>query len=124
MGSKDIITFVIVDDATFIRQVLRKIIEENTSYSVVGEADDGIKAIDQARIHKPDVMTVDITMPNMDGIQAIQEIKKICPLTKIIVVSAMSQQAMIIDAVKAGADDFIVKPFDKNRVQQSIENLL
>ncbi|MGI6084379.1 MAG: response regulator [Acetivibrionales bacterium] len=118
------ITFVITDDAIFMRTLLRKIIEQNEDYEVVGEASNGREAIEAARIYQPSILTLDITMPEMDGIQAVQEILKVSPKTRIIMVSAMGQQSMVIEAIKQGAKDFVVKPFDKSRVYQSIKNVL
>jgi len=115
--------FVVVDDAVFMRTLLKKMIEEEKNYKVVGEASNGYEAIEQVKIFKPDIVTLDITMPEMDGIAAISEILKHSPDTKIIMVSAMGQQAMVIDAIKLGAKDFIVKPFDKTRVMQAIKNV-
>ncbi len=116
--------FVVVDDAVFMRTLIKRMIEENTNYQVVGEGANGREAIEQAKRNQPDIMTLDITMPEMDGIMAIKEILAVSPATKIIMVSAMGQQAMVIDAIKMGAKDFIVKPFDKTRVQQAIENVI
>ncbi|EGD48679.1 LOW QUALITY PROTEIN: response regulator receiver protein [Ruminiclostridium papyrosolvens DSM 2782] len=116
--------FVVVDDAVFMRTLIKRMIEENTNYHVVGEGANGREAIEQAKRSQPDIMTLDITMPEMDGIMAIKEILEVSPATKIIMVSAMGQQAMVIDAIKMGAKDFIVKPFDKTRVQQAIENVI
>jgi two-component system chemotaxis response regulator CheY len=116
--------FVVVDDAVFMRTLIKRMIEENPSYIVVGEGANGHEAIAQAKKLLPDIMTLDITMPEMDGILAIKEILSVSPKTKIIMVSAMGQQSMVIDAIKMGAKDFIVKPFDKTRVQQAIENVL
>ncbi|ACL76144.1 response regulator [Ruminiclostridium cellulolyticum] len=116
--------FVVVDDAVFMRTLIKRMIEENTNYHVVGEGSNGHEAIEQAKRTQPDIMTLDITMPEMDGIVAIKEILEVSPATKIIMVSAMGQQAMVIDAIKMGAKDFIVKPFDKTRVQQAIENVI
>ncbi len=116
--------FVVVDDAVFMRTLIKRMIEENSSYVVVGEGANGHEAIAQAKKLLPDIMTLDITMPEMDGIMAIQEILNVSPRTKIIMVSAMGQQSMVIDAIKMGAKDFIVKPFDKSRVQQAIDNVL
>lgn len=118
------IKFVIVDDAVFMRTLIKRMIEENTDYVIVGEGANGYEAIEQAKKHQPDIITLDITMPEMDGIMAIKEILVACPKTKVIMVSAMGQQSMVIDAIKMGAKDFIVKPFDKTRVQQAIENVL
>lgn len=116
--------FVVVDDAVFMRTLIKRMIQENTNYVVVGEGSNGYEAIEQAKKHTPDIMTLDITMPEMDGIMAIKEILEASPETRIIMVSAMGQQSMVIDAIKMGAKDFIVKPFDKSRVQQAIENVL
>lgn len=116
--------FIIVDDAIFMRTLLKKIIQEEINYEVVGEAANGIEAIEKAKLHKPDVMTLDITMPDMDGLRAVSEILKVSPDTKIIMCSAMGQQAMVIEAIKLGAKDFVVKPFEKFRVLQAIKNVL
>ena len=116
--------FVVVDDAVFMRTLIRRMIEEKTNYVVVGEGANGYEAIAQTKKHQPDIVTLDITMPEMDGIMAIKEILLACPKTKIIMVSAMGQQSMVIDAIKMGAKDFIVKPFDKTRVQQAVENVI
>ena len=118
------ITFVITDDAIFMRTLLRKIIEQSDEFEVVGEASNGLEAIVAAEKYQPDILTLDITMPEMDGIQAVKEILKVSPKTRIIMVSAMGQQSMVIEAIKQGAKDFVVKPFDKSRVYQSIKNVL
>ena len=118
------VTFVITDDALFMRTLLRKIIEQYEEYEVVGEASNGLEAIEVAKKYQPDILTLDITMPEMDGIQAVKEILKVSPKTRIIMVSAMGQQSMVIEAIKLGAKDFVVKPFDKSRVYQSIKNVL
>jgi len=118
------VTFVITDDALFMRTLLRKIIEQFEEYEVVGEASNGLEAIEVAKKYQPDILTLDITMPEMDGIQAVKEILKVSPKTRIIMVSAMGQQSMVIEAIKQGAKDFVVKPFDKSRVYQSIKNVL
>lgn len=117
-------TFVITDDAIFMRTLLRKIIEQNEEYEVLGEASNGLEAIEAAQKYQPGILTLDITMPEMDGIQAVKEILKVSPKTRIIMVSAMGQQSMVIEAIKQGAKDFVVKPFDKSRVYQSIRNVL
>ncbi len=117
-------TFVITDDAIFMRTLLRKIIEQGEDYEVLGEASNGREAIEAAAKYKPDILTLDITMPELDGIQAVPEILKASPKTSIIMVSAMGQQSMVIEAIKQGAKDFVVKPFEKSRVFQSIKNVL
>lgn len=118
------ITFVITDDAIFMRTLLRKIIEQDENYIVLGEASNGREAVEAAERFKPDILTLDITMPEMDGIQAVPEILRVSPKTNIIMVSAMGQQSMVIEAIKQGAKDFVVKPFEKSRVFQSIKNVL
>lgn len=116
------LTFVVVDDAVFMRTVLKKMLEE-ASYRVVGEAGNGLEAIEVAKRFQPDIMTLDITMPEMDGLQAIDGILEASPQTKIIMCSAMGQQSRVVEAIKKGAKDFIVKPFEKARVIQAIENV-
>jgi two-component system chemotaxis response regulator CheY len=112
--------FVIVDDSSFMRTILRKIIEKQQYYKVEGEGTTGNEAVKLALRFKPDVLTLDITMPNMDGIEAVSEILKVSPDTKIIMISAMGQEKKIIDAIKAGAKDFIIKPFEEIRVLDAI----
>lgn len=117
------LNFVVVDDAVFMRTLLKRMIEETEGYTVVGEGGNGYEAINQAKKHKPDVMTLDITMPELDGVNAIREILNESPDTKIIMVSAMGQQTMVIDAIKMGARDFVIKPFEKSRVMEAIKNV-
>lgn len=109
----------IVDDAIFMRMKLKDILEKN-GYEVVAEAQNGIDAIEKYKSEKPDLVTMDITMPEMDGVTALKGIKAIDPEAKVIMCSAMGQQSMVMDAIKAGAVDFIVKPFDNDRVIQSL----
>ncbi|MBH5316631.1 response regulator [Paenibacillus sp. GSMTC-2017] len=113
----------IVDDAAFMRMMIRDILTKN-GYEVVGEAQDGAQAIEKYKELKPDLITMDITMPEMDGISALKEIKKIDASAKVIMCSAMGQQAMVIDAIQAGAKDFIVKPFQADRVIEAIKKTL
>ena len=101
----------IVDDAAFMRMMLKDILTKN-GYEVAGEAENGKVAVSMYQELKPDVTTMDITMPEMDGISAVKEIKKANPGAKIVMVSAMGQQAMVIEAIQAGAADFIVQ-FDQ-----------
>ncbi len=113
----------IVDDAIFMRTVLKNLLlEENIT--VVGEASNGLEAVELARLEQPDIITLDITMPELDGIGAIPLILEASPKTKIIMVSAMGQQGMVIDAIKKGAKDFITKPFEKSRILQAIKNVM
>lgn len=113
----------IVDDAAFMRMMIKDILEKN-GFEIVGEANNGIKAVELFKKESPDVVTMDITMPDMDGIEAVKEIKSIDPKAKIIMCSAMGQQTMVMDAIKAGARDFIVKPFQPDRVLEAINKVL
>ncbi|HEY4548930.1 MAG TPA: response regulator [Bacillus sp. (in: firmicutes)] len=113
----------VVDDAAFMRMMIKDILTKN-GYDVVGEASDGQQAVEKYKELHPDLVTMDITMPEMDGITALKEIKKINPGSKVIMCSAMGQQAMVIDAIQAGAKDFIVKPFQADRVLEAISKTL
>lgn len=113
----------IVDDAAFMRMMIKDILNKN-GFEVVGEASDGSQAIEKYKEIRPDLVTMDITMPEMDGITALKEIRKIDSNAKVIMCSAMGQQAMVIDAIQAGAKDFIVKPFQADRVIEAIKKTL
>ncbi len=113
----------IVDDAAFMRMMIRDILEKN-GFEVVGEASNGIKAVELYKKEKPEVVTMDITMPDMDGIEAVMQIKAFDPDSKIIMCSAMGQQSMVMDAIRAGARDFIVKPFQADRVLEAIRKVI
>lgn len=113
----------IVDDAAFMRMMLKDILSKN-GYEVVAEASNGQEAIQKYEEFKPDLVTMDITMPEMDGIAAVKEIKKKNPQAKIIMCSAMGQQAMVVDAIQAGARDFIVKPFKPDRVIEAVKKVM
>lgn len=113
----------VVDDAAFMRMMIKDILTKN-GYEVVGEAADGQQAVQQYQELKPDLVTLDITMPEMDGITALKKIREIDPNAKVIMCSAMGQQAMVIDAIQAGAKDFIVKPFQADRVLEAIKKVL
>ena len=113
----------IVDDAAFMRMMIKDILEKN-GYEVVGEAQDGQEAVEKYKELNPDLVTMDITMPEMDGITALKEIRNINPDAKVVMCSAMGQQAMVIDSIQAGAKDFIVKPFQADRVIEAIQKVL
>lgn len=113
----------IVDDAAFMRMMVKDILSKN-GFEVVGEAENGRVAIEKFKELRPDLVTMDITMPEMDGIQAVREIKGIDSNSKIVMCSAMGQQAMVIDAIQAGAKDFIVKPFQPERVLEAVRKAL
>ena len=113
----------IVDDAAFMRMMIKDILSKN-GFEIVGEAADGQQAVEKYKETQPDLVTMDITMPEMDGITALKEINKINPAATVIMCSAMGQQAMVIDAIQAGARDFIVKPFQADRVLEAINKTL
>ena len=112
----------VVDDAMFMRMMLKDILSKN-GYEVVGEAANGREAIDKYIELRPDLVLLDITMPEMDGITALKEIKHIDPQAVVVVCSAMGQQNMVIEAIQNGALDFIVKPFQQNRVLESLKRI-
>lgn len=113
----------VVDDAAFMRMMVKDILTKN-GYNVIGEAENGKKAVEKYQELKPDLVTLDITMPEMDGLQAIKEIKKIDSNAVVIMCSAMGQQAMVIDAIQSGAKDFIVKPFQADRVLEAVKKVI
>ncbi len=113
------IRVLVVDDAAFMRMMVKDILSKN-GYEVVGEAENGMKAVEKFAELRPDLVTMDITMPEMDGISAVKAIRKIDPKAKIVMCSAMGQQAMVIEAIQAGARDFIVKPFQADRVLEAV----
>jgi len=113
----------IVDDAAFMRMMIRDVLTKN-GYEVLGEAENGQKAIEKYKELNPDLVIMDITMPEVDGIQAVKEIKKLSPDAKIVMCSAMGQQAMVIEAIQAGARDFIVKPFQADRVIEAVKKVI
>ena len=113
----------ITDDTAFMRMTLKNILSKN-GYTIVGEAQDGLEAIEKYKTEKPDLVTMDITMPNMDGISAIKEIMQIDQGARIVVCSAMGQKALVIEALSAGAKDFIVKPFQPDRIVEAVQKAL
>lgn len=113
----------IVDDASFMRMMIKDILTKN-GFEVVGEAENGAKSIERYKELDPELVVMDITMPEMDGIQAVKEIKKINSEARIVMCSAMGQQAMVIEAIQAGAKDFIVKPFQADRVVEAVKKAL
>ena len=113
----------IVDDAAFMRMMLKDVLTKN-GFEVIGEAENGAVAIEKYKELEPQLVIMDIRMPEVDGIQAVREIKKIDPNAKIVMCSAMGQQAMVIESIQAGALDFIVKPFQPERVIEAINKVL
>jgi len=116
-------TVLIVDDATIIRLMLRKMFTKN-GISVVGEAEDGEDAVRIFQETKPDFVTMDITMPGMDGITATRKIMQVHPSARIIMVSALGQESKVREAITAGAKDFIVKPLKEDRLMSSVRRIL
>lgn len=112
----------IADDAAFMRMKSASLVKE-LGHEVV-EAEDGVEAVKVYKAEKPDAVLMDITMPNMDGMEALAAILKIDPDAKIAMVTAMGQQAVIMEAIKAGAKDFVVKPFDADRIQSALWKLV
>ncbi len=113
----------ICDDAAFMRMMIKDILTKN-GYNVAGEAENGVKAIEKYKETNPDLVLMDITMPEMDGIQALKEIKKVDSSALVIMCSAMGQQAMVIESIQAGAKDFIVKPFQQERVIEAVKKVV
>ena len=113
----------VCDDAAFMRMMIKDILTKN-GYNVAGEAENGLKAVEKYKEVSPDLVLMDITMPEMDGIQALKEIKKVDAGAKVIMCSAMGQQAMVIESIQAGAKDFIVKPFQADRVIEAVKKVV
>ncbi|MGM8213212.1 response regulator [Virgibacillus sp. W0430] len=113
----------VTDDAAFMRMQLKDILTK-LGHEVVAEAANGIEAIDKFKETTPDLITMDITMPEMNGVEAVKEIKKLNTDVKIIMCSAMGQQGMVVDAIQAGAMDFIVKPFTEDRIKEALDKAL
>lgn len=113
----------ICDDAAFMRMMIKDILTKN-GYNVAGEAENGVKAIEKYNELKPDLVLMDITMPEMDGIQALKGIKEADANALVIMCSAMGQQAMVIESIQAGAKDFIVKPFQPDRVLEAVKKVV
>lgn len=114
----------LVDDAVFVRMSLKKILEDSGYGFDFVEASSGTEALEKYKISKPDLVIMDITMPEMDGITAVKKIKEIDNDAKIIMCSAMGYQEKVVDAITAGALDFIVKPYEKEKIMASIKKVL
>jgi len=113
----------ICDDAIFMRTMVADILR-GAGYEVVGEAETGVQAVEKYKSLRPDLVTMDIVMPDMGGIDAVREIRQHDPTARILMCSAMGQQALVVEAIQAGASDFVVKPFQPSRVLDAVERLL
>jgi len=113
----------IVDDAAFMRMMIKNTLIKS-GYSDFVEAQDGAEAVAKYDTEKPDLVFMDITMPNMDGLQALKKIKENNPAAKVVMCTAMGQESMVVDAIKSGARDFIVKPFNAERITQTASQIL
>ncbi|MGC5328789.1 response regulator [Brevibacillus sp. SYSU BS000544] len=113
---------IVTDDAPFLRSLLKDILLK-IGHEVVGEATDGYEAIQLYKEMKPDLVTMDITMPNMNGLEALSKIKDYDPEAKIIMCSAVGHQEMILRAIHSGAKDFIIKPFHQDRVKEAVRKV-
>ncbi len=116
-------TVLVCDDAIFMRTMISDILSQ-AGYEVVGEAETGTQAVERFKELNPDLVTMDIVMPDMGGIDAVREIVKIAPSAKVLMCSAMGQQALVIEAIQAGAKDFVVKPFQPSRVLEAVQRVL
>ena len=113
----------VCDDAAFMRMMIKDILVKN-GYEIAAEAENGLKAVEQYPDAKPDLVLMDITMPEVDGIEAVRRIKALDQNANVIMCSAMGQQAMVIEAIQAGAKDFIVKPFQADRVLEAVRKVI
>ena len=113
----------LVDDAAFMRMMLKTTLTQ-AGYTDLVEAEDGAKAVELYSAEKPDLVFMDITMPNMDGLEALKKIKELDSDSQVVMCSAMGQQAMVIESIQSGAKDFIVKPFDKDRVLEAVKKVI
>ena len=113
----------ICDDAAFMRMMIKDILTKN-GYNIAGEAENGQKAVEKYAELKPDLVLMDITMPEMDGIEALKRIKAADPSASVIMCPAMGQQAMVIESIQSGAKDFIVKPFQADRVIEAVQKVV
>ena len=116
-------TVLICDDALFMRMMVSDILTQ-AGFDVVGQAETGVQAVEQYRLLRPDLVTMDIVMPDMGGIDAVREITRHDPAARILMCSAMGQQALVVEAIQAGAKDFVVKPFQASRVLEAVNRVL
>ncbi len=116
-------TVLICDDAIFMRTMLADILQQ-AGYDVVGDAATGKEAVEKYKQLRPDIVTMDIVMPDMGGIDAVRQITEFDPHARVLMCSAMGQQALVVEAIQAGAKDFVVKPFQPSRVLEAVQRVL
>jgi two-component system chemotaxis response regulator CheY len=116
-------TVLICDDAAFMRLMVGDILEK-AGFEIVGEAETGKEAVQKYQQLKPDLVTMDIVMPEMSGVDAVREICKVDPQAKVLMCSAIGQQSLVLEAIQAGAKDFVVKPFQASRVLEAVHQVL
>ncbi len=116
-------SILVVDDAAFMRMMIKDVLTKN-GFDVAGEAENGAQAVEKFKELSPDLVIMDITMPEMTGIEALKAIRAVDANARVIMCSAMGQQAMVIEAIQAGAKDFIVKPFQPDRVCEAVRKVL
>ncbi|MBU4194758.1 MAG: response regulator [Actinomycetia bacterium] len=116
-------TVLIVDDALFMRMMIKDILSKD-GFEVIGEAENGVEAVKKYAELRPNVVTMDIVMPEMDGIEAVRNIMKIDPWARVLMCSAMGQQPLVVEALEAGAKDFIIKPFQPSKVVEAVRKAL
>ncbi|HEY4735327.1 MAG: response regulator [Gemmatimonadaceae bacterium] len=116
-------TVLVCDDAVFMRTMVSDILSQ-AGFTVVGEAENGKQAVEKYQQLKPDLVTMDIIMPEMGGIEAVKQITQADPAARILMCSAMGQQALVQEALQAGARDFVVKPFQPSRVLEAVQRVL
>lgn len=116
-------TVLVCDDAVFMRTLLSDILTQS-GFEVIGEAETGVQAIERYKQLRPDLVTMDIVMPDMGGIDAVREITKFDSEARILMCSAMGQQALVVEAIQAGAKDFVVKPFQPSRVLEAVQRVM
>ena len=113
----------VVDDAVFMRMTIKKMLEAH-GHSVIGEAGNGVEAVKKYVEIKPEVVLLDITMPEMNGVEALKRIKEVDAKAKVIICSAMGQQAMVAQAIQSGAKDFVVKPFEEGQLAAAVDRVM
>jgi len=116
-------TVLVCDDAVFMRTMIGDILTQ-AGLEVVGEADSGAQAVERYRTLRPDLVTMDIIMPEMGGIEAVRAITEFDPQARVLMCSAMGQQSLVAEAIQAGAKDFVVKPFQPSRVLEAVQRVL